>query len=113
MEEKRNRLLVLLQRLRQIRLRATERLWLDMSYFLLQIFEAYMIAGEEFNIVTGNYGSKGLSLEAGEGTYVDHFFSYRWGLERQHSEVLKFIEECIMSIQQRIIELPYEQDNKH
>ena len=112
MEEKRNRLLVLLQRLRQIRARATQRWPLDLSRFLHEIFEAYMIAGEEFNIVTGDYGCKGWSLEAGEGPYVTHFFSYRWSWEHQEREVLKFIDECIMSIQQRIIDLPYEQDNK-
>ena len=100
MEEKRNRLLVLLQRLRQIRKCASESWWLDMSYFLHQIFEAYMIAGEEFNLITGDYGHRGLSFAAGEGPCV---FA-----DDAHDKV----DECIMSIQQRIIDLPYEQDNK-
>ena len=112
MEEKRNRLLVLLQHLRHIRKQASRPYHFNLSTFLMMTFEAYMLAGEEFLVRTGDYHGQGLAFEAHEQKSKSYFFRARWGTERQKRDFLQLIDECIIFTQQRIIDLSYEQDNK-
>ena len=112
MEEKRNRLLVLLQRLRQIRKIAKGHAWRGIPFYLFITDEAYMLAGEDYTTTVVSYPSKRKILEVVIGRSETYSFSLRWGEDKSRSEFLKFIQDCIEKTQQKIIDLPYGQDNK-